>query len=468
MSGLASRRLADPRFAWLGLAVPSDARRFRTDDPDLAALLVAAGAELVSEAPDVEIAQPGGLRGDATTAVVPFEPRNRSERSRSRRGVDRVVRSARLSLGRLRASRALRRLGYTDHHTIAWERSIPVVGPGLPKVESRSFAHRWPLNTVAVAHRGAPSPTIFDAVVDAAGRATGQAVRPSRVIFGSSGVIVADLGPVILRLALGPAAVRLHSHRHVVEQLLALDPPSGVEQRVPRVLGHGQEGLAAWTLEERLPGTHRSQLGRDLAGECADFLAHLARLPTSGSPRGRLEDAAQTIEAECTNGVREEVAAAAAKAIDALDELPTCFVHGDFWIGNLLIEEDRLTGVIDWSGGGPDGLPLIDALHLGVSSIRERTGEPLGVAVAVHLLSGNESAASEVLGPSLDRLGMKLSADELRALVVAYWFDALARDLRDPDSVLDRAHWEDDNVAPVLSAIQGRRGQELVMNRGAR
>jgi hypothetical protein len=226
-------------------------------------------------------------------------------------------------------------------------------------------------------------------------------------------------------------------------------------------------GLAAWTLEERLPGTHPSHLGRDLAAECDDFLAHLARLPTSGSPRGRLEGAAETIRLECAMGVGEDVAQAAAKAIDELDELAPCFVHGDFWAGNLLIEGDRLLGVIDWSAGGPDGLPLMDTLHFRVSSIRERTGEPLGVAVAGHPLS-DESVAGEVLGPSLERAELTLSAEEQRALVVAYWLEALARDLRDPDSVLERAFWERLNVAPVLSAIQAGRDPNPAMNRAAR
>jgi aminoglycoside phosphotransferase len=466
MKDLASRRLVDPRYAWLGFALPADARRFRTDDPDLGAVLAETGAELVTNAPDVEIAPPGGLLGDAATAVVPIQPRNRSGGSRVRRGADRIVRGARLSLGRGQASRALKRHGYANSHTIAWERSIPVAGRGLPKVESRRLAHRLPVNSVVVGHRRDPSPTIFDDVVDAAGRTVRQVFCPMRVVFGSSGVIVADLGDAILRLAVGPATARLHAHRRTVEQLLTLDPPTAVRQRVPRVIAYGHEGLAAWTLEERLPGDHPSRPGLDLTAECAEFLAHLARLPVAGSSRGRLETAAKTIGRECSDAVAEEVVRAAANAMDALADLACCFVHGDFWSGNLLVDGNRLTGVIDWSAGGPDGLPTIDALHLGLSSIREKTSEPLGLAVAAHLLSGDELVASKLVQAYVGRLELELSAGERRALVVAYWLDALSRDLQDPDSVHDgeQARWQRENVAPVLRAIRDGRSRPMVMN----
>jgi aminoglycoside phosphotransferase (APT) family kinase protein len=40
--------------------------------------------------------------------------------------------------------------------------------------------------------------------------------------------------------------------------------------------------------------------------------------------------------------------------------IPTTGVHGDFWMGNLLTENTRLTGVLDWELGLADGIPLSD------------------------------------------------------------------------------------------------------------
>ncbi len=42
------------------------------------------------------------------------------------------------------------------------------------------------------------------------------------------------------------------------------------------------------------------------------------------------------------------------------------WMHGDFWPGNLLVNEagDRLTGVVDWAFSDSEGIPLIDLFHL--------------------------------------------------------------------------------------------------------
>jgi hypothetical protein len=454
VSSRVSSAAVDPRYAWLGLVLPSDARRFRTDNPQLAAVLAEAGAETVTSAPDVEITEQGHLRGDATAAVVPFYHRRGAGGSRVARGAGRIARGAGLSLSLRRASREARRLGYASSFTISWERSIPVVGPGLPKATESPWAHRLPSNAVVVAHRNGPGRTIFDEVVDAAGRATGQVLRPRRVVFGSSGVVVADLGAVVLRLAVGPAAERLHAHRDTLERLDALDAPDDVRSRIPSLTAHGQEGLATWTLEERLPGAHPSRPDRGLVEDVAAFLAQLGRLPATGSAQSRLEAATEAIASECRKHVGESVARIAASALEDLDGCPACFVHGDFWTGNLLVEGNRLTGVIDWSAGGSDGLPMTDALHLQLSELRQGTHRPLGAAVAEYFLSGDE-LDYDVLGACGARLGLRLTRREQRALVVAYWLDALARELRDPDSHYDgdRAGWERDNVAPVLRVL---------------
>lgn len=42
-------------------------------------------------------------------------------------------------------------------------------------------------------------------------------------------------------------------------------------------------------------------------------------------------------------------------------------VHGDYWVGNLLITGDRVTGVVDWEAGEPAGEPLRDVARFAVS-----------------------------------------------------------------------------------------------------
>jgi Phosphotransferase enzyme family len=449
------RATADPRYAWLSFALPADARSFRTEDSELTALLVEAGAEPKTSGPDVEIAQPGGLRGDARAAAVPiYRSRVRAGGSVGR-ALGRVAGGVALALGLRRAVRAARRLGYGVTRTITWERSVPVRAPGIPKAVSSRPAHRFPLNGVVVAQREGTSRTIFDEVLRAANEATGDRSSPSRVVFGSSGVVVADLGAAVLRVAVGASGARIAAQREVVGRLLGGKPSNELSAKVPRILAGGCEGLATWALEAHLVGAHSARLDGPLAEEAVRFLVELSRLPADGSPGARLSAAAGTVAAGCSERIAEQVLEIAADASLRLAATPPCFVHGDFWHGNLLGEAGRLTGVIDWSAGGPDGLPMLDALHLQLSSLREETSEPFGVAVTRRLLA-IELDEYALLRAYKEHLGLVLEADEERALVAAYWLDALARDLRDPDAPRhDPAAWQDDNVLPVLQAGVG-------------
>lgn len=40
--------------------------------------------------------------------------------------------------------------------------------------------------------------------------------------------------------------------------------------------------------------------------------------------------------------------------------IPVTGVHGDFWMGNLLMDGNRVSGVLDWECGLTDGVPLTD------------------------------------------------------------------------------------------------------------
>ena len=45
----------------------------------------------------------------------------------------------------------------------------------------------------------------------------------------------------------------------------------------------------------------------------------------------------------------------------------SCAVHGDFWFGNLLVTDGRITGVIDWESAEPEGSPLRDLARFALS-----------------------------------------------------------------------------------------------------
>lgn len=47
--------------------------------------------------------------------------------------------------------------------------------------------------------------------------------------------------------------------------------------------------------------------------------------------------------------------------------VPQTGVHGDYWMGNLLVSGTRLTGVVDWELGVPTGLPVLDVFKFPTS-----------------------------------------------------------------------------------------------------
>jgi hypothetical protein len=56
--------------------------------------------------------------------------------------------------------------------------------------------------------------------------------------------------------------------------------------------------------------------------------------------------------------VRDRLAAAA-RALDGMRG-PKTVVHGDFWMGNVLVDEGRVSGVVDWESADITGEPLRD------------------------------------------------------------------------------------------------------------
>ena len=91
--------------------VPADARRFRVSDPLLAETLRDAGAELTDDAPQVEIAAPDDLRGEAPLAIVSIDAAAGGA-LRLARAAKRLMNSVRVRGQTIGARRAIRRRGY--------------------------------------------------------------------------------------------------------------------------------------------------------------------------------------------------------------------------------------------------------------------------------------------------------------------------------------------------------------------
>jgi aminoglycoside phosphotransferase (APT) family kinase protein len=147
-----------------------------------------------------------------------------------------------------------------------------------------------------------------------------------------------------------------------VNEQLVLRALDGLDGLVPMPLGGDLEGrwlecptsLVSW-LDGRAditptdPGAWAGELGRALAVVHAVPAARLVELPSVFDRRaGSQELLAGPLAAEVRSRWSQVVAS------------PEVLSHGDYWSGNVVWRDGRLSGIVDWSGGarGPRGFDL--------------------------------------------------------------------------------------------------------------
>jgi len=130
---------------------------------------------------------------------------------------------------------------------------------------------------------------------------------------------------------------------------------------------------------------------------------------------------------------------------------PLVLEHGDFHLGNCLFGADwkSLTGVVDWDLGSPAGFPLLDLLHLLVTT--EASGR-LDGGTALRLLRGE--MGSEAAGLIRDYRGaLGLPDDSLDPFVRVYVLVKLHVTVlvREGES---RDRWRREVALPTLRALK--------------
>jgi aminoglycoside phosphotransferase (APT) family kinase protein len=437
---------------WLAAVIPAEARRFRVPEHELAEALSAAGAELVEESPDVEIAALDDLRGAAPFAVVSLAAVPRGG-NLPVRAASRVARSVQVRLSAARARRALRARGYPFVDAVPWDVRHTFRPSGVePAARPARLAEYLPLRALVVARRGERPRTLLDAVLAEAGAATGTTLTPSWSSI-RAGILITSANGTLLRIAVGPASSQISDGHAALEALGAGEVPPLVANRVPWQLARGKEALADWSLERRLSGSPAGgELTEQLLGECVDFLVALHGCGRGdGTSRTAVTDA--EVVARVFDAERAAVVRALARRLDEeLAGTPRGFVHGDFFAGNLLVEDGKLAGVIDWDAGGPGRLPLLDLLHLRYHAEHVPADDDWGPGLVRHLVPWARSGGDEVARGYCARVGAPSGARWLEAAVLAYWLDRVAYQLRTHVHRHSQPRWLERNVAHVLNS----------------
>ena len=404
--------------------------------------------------PDVEIASTEGLRGDAESAIIPLEAILPEGESRPVRALRRSVGFTRVRRHAHRSRRALERRGYTHTSVVPWEWEQVVGLPGRRGLsQALLLPERMPLGALVVGSKRL-EPTIFDATLAEAQEVSGRSIRTGWPLVRQGG-LVAIGDTAVLRVAVGPASRELTLLRSAFDALSSSSPPPVVADRVPTVIAGGRTGLAEWSLEQRLPGSVPAPvLTARLLEDCVEFLVHLHLTGRAATSRKESFSDMATIVAEtCAPREAASVRELGVTLDGELNDLPRGFGHGDFWTQNLLAEDDRLTGVVDWHLGSPGRLPAVDLFHLRLSAVFQRKRQYLGEALVEHLLPWARSGGDEVLRAYCERIGIDLDARQLEGLVKAYWLTRTARELQSYADRIERPRWLNGNVRTVVRAL---------------
>jgi aminoglycoside phosphotransferase (APT) family kinase protein len=366
------------------------------------------------------------------------------------RVVRRIFATGRLRLDALAARRRLGRRGYGGVAFLPWDVGHTLRLPGL-RAGRPSVAERLPQRGVVVAFRGARPPTLFDAALSDASAAVGRRLQASAPSV-RHGVLVAVADDAVLRVAVGLDAGQIESQLAALEQLRAADPAPTIAERVPWPLAHGRAGLAVWTLERRLPGARPlPALPHAVLEQCVDFLVALHATGGSAEP-ARLD--AELLASAARDPEAARSLASATEA--ALAAVPRGFGHGDFFRGNLLLQDGTLAGVVDWDAAGPGRLPLLDLLHLRHHADNRPKDEDWGPLLVERLLPWARHGGDPLLRSYLERVGIDPDPAVIEALVAAYWLEHASYQLRSHPHRRRQPQWLARNVDGVLRTLEVR------------
>jgi hypothetical protein len=438
---------------WLPAVLPAEARRFRVADEVLADVLASVGAELVDDDPEVEISlSPEGIRGDAPLAIVTVDPRPRRGGGQLLRGAKRLANALDARSRGQQARRALLSHGYQPS-VLRWD-----VGQradlSFVSVTGRTLSERLPQRAVALGQRGENAPTALEATLAEAEQATGERLRPEWASI-RAGIVVVAAGSAVLRVAIGHARSQIRDQIAALAALGRGDCPTAVAERIPWVIAHGRTGLADWSLERRLRGDRPPRnLDGGLLDECLEFLVGLRHAGGGAEKERKFSDLVEGPASVATPDGAAILRKLGAELDRTLAGVERGVAHGDFFAGNLLAEDDRLTGVLDWDGGGPGRVPALDLLHLELTREPYGSDDDWGRAVVERLLPAARTGGDELLRRYCGELGIDPAPRLLEAFVFAYWLEYAAYQLR---THLDRRRqpaWIEGNVELVARAAE--------------
>jgi O-antigen/teichoic acid export membrane protein len=296
--------------------------------------------------------------------------------------------------------------------------------------------------------------------------------------YGDSLVVSlpSDTEPTVLKIATTAAASRgLNRHADMVSNLRANLDSAELLTLLPRVLQHVELGGHTFLLEAKLPGTanlhgerrsgEQRQRGNGHAGpgsaELAAAALAISKLHRTTSSVVSVDQAllSEWADAPIAKLRRHPLLDGTEPALDRLTDalydallgqsVTASCVHGDYWLGNVLLARDSgrvtVSGIVDWEDARQVGLPDCDLIHLWLTS---QPGE-LGSTVRRAVLS------PQTVQEGVGRLSVSWSNPQLSTshLVLLAWLWHVTAELERASRNRVGRLWLARSVKPVLKLV---------------
>ena len=191
-------------------------------------------------------------------------------------------------------------------------------------------------------------------------------------------------------------------------------------EQIPSAVANGQLDGVCWSIEAYRPGRSPTDLSLPQARQAVDFVS---KLPQGGAKTEVIDRAVDDLAKLAVD------VASVSEVVDArLMNLPAVMSHGDFWSGNLLFDEGRLTGVIDWDSWSEHGAPGLDVLHMWAEELRRVRGVSYGELIEQRFWS--EETVRSMVADYFTARSMDWQPDTQLILAAAWWMTATAGAVR--------------------------------------
>ena len=316
------------------------------------------------------------------------------------------------------------------------------------------------------------------AVLRAAGVVESPGWIVGRVRWSDTNVAVAPIGPpgepprlVVKWPPSGDALASLRKQNDNLVRLHADERLSGWSSLVPVFLFEGEADGFSFFVESAVPGINADRLRGDEAMHHRSLEAAaeaIAGLHARTGVRRPVGDAMLAAWIDRPVRTLSNLIAprgegrAAVRALEVLgQELRAAFagrhlsigwIHGDYWLGNVLASADgsQVTGIVDWDLASPDQPQLLDPVHLILMARRSFSGNEFGDVVRGFLRDDSLDPAERSALAASGAVELTDSAEIRRAVQFA-WLRHVGIFAAGIDGSNPR--WVRRNIEAVLSAL---------------